>query len=106
VDEPAKNCLEHDESVDCDSDTVVRVCQASLRSDCKPSENEDDSSQEHSCDLHPNMQPKRQPSVAVVEPGDKYGSRDNEKKCQGGEDAVDENELVVLREAGEAVGHS
>jgi hypothetical protein len=89
--------LNKNKSVQSDADAVVGIGQASLRSHSKPAEDQHNSDQGNRQDLEIDMESESKSGVPVVEASDEDSRGDDEEEDEGSNNAVANDETVVLR---------
>jgi hypothetical protein len=85
---------------------MMRICQAALWTDCEHTQYQDNGGQQYGENLKPYMQAHCQPRVSPVETGNEDCGWHNEQKGNGGEDSMGSDNLVVIRQASEAISHA
>lgn len=88
--------LYQDQSVDCDSDTVVWISETPLRTDSKPAEYEDNSKQSYCQNLEPYVQTQCETWVPVVELCNENCRRHHKQECNSSKHTMAKDEFVIL----------
>lgn len=102
----SSNGLNQYKSIYCDTYAMVRVRQTSIRANSKPAQDEDHSHQADCQYLKPDVQPKRESWIGVVEFSNKYGRGNDEEEHDRCDDTMGDYEFVVFWEGGETTGHA
>ena len=98
--------LYDDKCVQCNSNTVVWICQRPLESNGLKAQHNKRCCKKQCHDLKPDVDAQRKSRIAMVEAGHEDGSRHNKEEGDGREDTMGGDERLVRSHVAKTIAHA